>query len=86
MSCVLVFLMAIDIIVLLVGCLYPLLLYSWGRGYKEGSRVGYNMISIRILSLLAYFTYIFIDIMIYALGSTPCCNTQFLQIIKFWSN
>jgi hypothetical protein len=28
------------------------------------------MISIRTLSLLAYFTYIFIDIIIYALGST----------------
>jgi hypothetical protein len=29
------------------------------------------MIPIRNLSLLAYFTYIFIDIIIYALGSTP---------------
>jgi hypothetical protein len=29
------------------------------------------MISIRTLSLLAYFTYIFIDIIIYALRSMP---------------
>jgi hypothetical protein len=41
-----------------------------GRGYKEGNRVGYNMIPIRTLSLLAYFTYISIDIVIYALGNT----------------
>jgi hypothetical protein len=41
------------------------------HGYKEGNRVGYNMISIRILSLLNYFTYIFIDIIIYALASMP---------------
>jgi hypothetical protein len=40
-----------------------------GVGYKEGNRVGYNMIPIRTLSLLAYFTYIFIDIIIYALWS-----------------
>jgi hypothetical protein len=44
---------------------------SKGRGYKEGNRVAYNMISIKTLSLLAYFTYIFIDIIIYVLGSTP---------------
>jgi hypothetical protein len=29
------------------------------------------MISIRTLSLLTYFTYIFIDVIIYALGSMP---------------
>jgi hypothetical protein len=29
------------------------------RGYKKGNRVGYNMISIRTLSLFIYFTYIF---------------------------
>jgi hypothetical protein len=45
------------------------LLYPRGRGYKEGNRVGYNTISIRTLSLLVYFTYIFIDIIIYALGA-----------------
>jgi hypothetical protein len=33
--------------------------------------VGYNMILIRTLSLLAYYIYIFIDIIIYALGSMP---------------
>jgi hypothetical protein len=48
----------------------PLLLYPRGRGYKEGNRVGYNMIPIKIVSMLAYFTYIFIDIIIYALGRT----------------
>jgi hypothetical protein len=37
----------------------------------ECNRVGYNMIIIRTLSLLVYFTYIFIDIIIYALESTP---------------
>jgi hypothetical protein len=37
----------------------------------EGNRVGYNMIPIKTISLLAYLTYIFIDIIIYALGSTP---------------
>jgi hypothetical protein len=49
----------------------PLLLYPRGRGYKEGNRVNYNMILIKTLSLLAYFTYIFIDMIIYVLESTP---------------
>jgi hypothetical protein len=44
---------------------------SRGRGYKDGNWVGYNMISIMTLSLLAYFTYILIDIIIYALESMP---------------
>jgi hypothetical protein len=48
----------------------PLLLYPRGQGYKEGNRVRYNMISIKTLSLLTYFTHIFIDIIIYALGNT----------------
>jgi hypothetical protein len=39
------------------------------RGYKQGNRVGYNMISIRALSQLIYFTYIFIHIIFYALGA-----------------
>jgi hypothetical protein len=47
----------------------PLLLYPRGRVYKECNRVSYNMIPIRTLSLHAYFTYIFIDIIIYALKS-----------------
>jgi hypothetical protein len=75
MSCVLVLLMAIGIVVVVVlvplGVPLTLLLYPRGRGYKEGNRVDYNIISIITLSLLAYFTYIFIDIIIYALGSTP---------------
>jgi hypothetical protein len=65
MSCALVLLMAIDVVVVLVGLVLtcplgvplPLLLYPRGQGYMEGNRVGYNMILIRILSLLAYFTY-----------------------------
>jgi hypothetical protein len=70
--------MAIDVVVVLVGLVLtsllgvplPLLLYQGGGGgYKEGNRVGYNMIPIRTLSLLVYFTYIFIDIIIYALWS-----------------
>jgi hypothetical protein len=52
------------------GVSLPLLLYPRGRGYKEGNRVSYNTISIKTLSLLTYFTYIFIDIIIYTLGST----------------
>jgi hypothetical protein len=79
MSCVLVLLMAIDVGVVLVGLVLTsplgvpllLILYPRGPGYKEGNRVGSNMIPIRTLSLLAYFTYIFIDIIIYALGSMP---------------
>jgi hypothetical protein len=51
------------------GCLYPSFYIQGGRGYKEDKQVGYNMIPIRTLSLLAYCTYIFIDIIIYALGS-----------------
>jgi hypothetical protein len=44
-----------------LGVPLPLLLYLRGRGVKESNRVGYNMIPIRTLSLLAYF----IDIYIY---------------------
>jgi hypothetical protein len=45
-----------------------LLLYPRGRCYKKDNRVSYNMITIRTLSLLDYFIYISIDIIIYALG------------------
>jgi hypothetical protein len=54
----------------LLGCLYPSFYIQGGRGYKEGNRVNYNMISIMTLSLLVYYIYIFINIIIYALGST----------------
>jgi hypothetical protein len=82
MSCLLVLLMAIDMIVVLLvrvfyGGLYPSFGIQGGGGYKEGNRVGYNMIIIRTLSLLVYFTYIFIDIIIYALGSTPLSSRIF---------
>jgi hypothetical protein len=75
-SCVLVLIMTIDVVVVvcwtcpLWGIYIPPFTLG-GRGYNEGNRVGYNMITIRTLSLLAYFTYIFIDIIIYAFGSTP---------------
>jgi hypothetical protein len=48
--------------------LYPSFYIQGGRDYKEGNRVGYNMIPIRILYLPVYFTYISIDIDIYTLG------------------
>jgi hypothetical protein len=54
-----------------LGVPLPLLLYARGKGYKEGNRVNYSMIPTRTLSLLAYFTYIFIDTIIYALRRTP---------------
>jgi hypothetical protein len=53
---------------------------SWGRGYKEDNRVSYNMIPIRTLSLLDYFTYIFIDILIYALVSTSWFSGIFWMV------
>jgi hypothetical protein len=72
MSCVLVLLMAIVLSVVFQGSSTPPFISKGGGGlsYKEGNRIGYNMIPIRILSLLTYFTYIFIDIIIYALEST----------------
>jgi hypothetical protein len=53
-----------------MGCIYPSFYIQEGRDYKKDNRIDYNMISIRTLSLLVYFTYIFMDIIIYALGST----------------
>jgi hypothetical protein len=50
------------------------------RGYKEGNRVSYNMISIGTLSLLAYFTYIFIDIIIYTLGNISWSSGIFYMV------
>jgi hypothetical protein len=63
--------MEIGIDIVCAGCLYPSFYIQGMRGYKEGNRVGYNMILIKTLYLLIYFTYILIDIIIYALGSTP---------------
>jgi hypothetical protein len=53
---------------------------SKGQGYKEGNWVGYNLIPTRTLSLLAHFTYIFIDIIIYALRSTPWSSRIFWMV------
>jgi hypothetical protein len=63
-----------------LGVHLSLLLYSKGRYYKEVNRVGYNMISIRTLPLLVYFIYIFIDIIIYILGSTPSSSEIFWMV------
>jgi hypothetical protein len=79
--------MEIDVVVVFVrlvltcslGMPLPLLLYP-GGGYKEGNRVGYDTISIKTQSLLAYFTYTFIDIIIYALGSTPWSSRIFRMV------
>jgi hypothetical protein len=64
--------MTIDMVVevVRVGCPCPSFYTQRGRDYNEGNQVGYNMISIRTLYLLIYFTYTLIDIIIYALGST----------------
>jgi hypothetical protein len=63
-----------------LGVPLPLLLYSRGRGYKEGNRVVYDMIPIRTLSLLTFFTDIFIDIIIYVLGSTSWSSGIFWMV------
>jgi quinol-cytochrome oxidoreductase complex cytochrome b subunit len=71
---VLVLLMAIGVVVVVVYLSFvgastpPFISGGGGWGYKECNRVGYNMILIRTLSLLAYFTYISIGITIYTLG------------------
>jgi hypothetical protein len=54
----------------LLRCIYPSFYIQGGQDYKEGNRVGYNIAPIRTLSLLVYFTHIFIDIIIYVLLST----------------
>jgi hypothetical protein len=72
MSCVLILLMAIGVVVpdvVPVGSLYLSFYIQGGRGYREGHQFSYNIIPIMTLSLLAYFTYIFIYIIFYALGS-----------------
>jgi hypothetical protein len=77
--------MTIDVVLKFIGLiplevLLPLLLYPRARGYKEGNRVSYNMIPFRTLSLRAYFTYIFIDIIMYALGSTSWSSAIFRMV------
>jgi hypothetical protein len=51
----------------LMGYFYPSFYIQGGRSYKEDNRVSYNMITIMTLSLLTYFIYILINIIIYAL-------------------
>jgi hypothetical protein len=63
-----------------LGVPLPLLLYPKGQSYKEGNRVSYNMITIRTLFLLTYYTYIFIDIATYVLGSTPWLIGNFWMV------
>jgi hypothetical protein len=67
--------MTIDVVVVSVGLLLygvalPLLLYPKGCDYKKDNRVGDNMISVKTLSLLDYYIYFSIDIIIYALSSS----------------
>jgi hypothetical protein len=60
-----------------LGVSLPIFLYLRGVRLQEGIRVGYNMIPVKTLSQLAYFTYIFIDIIIYTLGSMPWSSRIF---------
>jgi hypothetical protein len=62
------------------GVSLPLILYPRRRSYKEGNRVGYYMITIRTPSLLSYFTYISMDIIIYVLGSTSWSSVIFWMV------
>jgi hypothetical protein len=83
LSYVLVLLVAISVVVVLK--FFPrgasiLLLYPRERCYKEGNRVNYNMITIRTLFLLTYFTYIFIDIIIYVLRSMTWSSRIFWMV------
>jgi hypothetical protein len=61
------------------GCLYSFYIQG-GRGYKDGNRVSYNMTLLMTLSLLAYFTYIFIDIIFYAFGSMSWSSRIFWML------
>jgi hypothetical protein len=76
--------MSINVVFVIVGLVLtcplwgastPPFISKWAR--LQGNRVSYNMITIMTLSLLIYFTYIFIDIVIYALGSTPWSSEIF---------
>jgi hypothetical protein len=77
--------MAIGVVVLKLSpmwCHYPSFLYLRGRCYKEGNLVSYNMIPNKTLSLLAYFTYILIDTIIYALRSMPWSSGIFQMVVR----
>jgi hypothetical protein len=63
-----------------LGCLYPSFYIQGEPGYNKGNRVGYDMISIRTLSLLIYFTYILIDIIIYALRNMSWSSGIFWMV------
>jgi hypothetical protein len=80
-SCVLVLLITIGIVLKLspLWCLYRSFYIQGRSGYNESNRVDYNMIIIRTLSLLTYFIYIHIDIIFYALGSTPSHSELLLR-------
>jgi hypothetical protein len=60
-----------------VVCLYPSFYIQWGEVIRKVNRVGYNMIPIKTLSLLTFYTYILIDIIIYTLGSMPWSSEIF---------
>jgi hypothetical protein len=70
--------MATEVVVhIFVGCRYPSIYIQGEQGYKEGNQVGYNMIPVKTLSLLAYLHIYFIDINIYALGNKPWSSRCF---------
>jgi hypothetical protein len=72
---------SIGVYLSLWGCLYPsFYIQGGGEVTWKCNLVSYNMIPIRTLPLLAYFTYYFIDIIIYALGSTPWSSIIFWMV------
>jgi hypothetical protein len=40
-----------------MGCLYPSFYIQGGPGYKEGNRVGYNIIPIKTISTCLFYIY-----------------------------
>jgi hypothetical protein len=68
------------LVVLSMGVPLPHLLYQKGRDYKEDNQVGYNIILIKTLSLLTYFRYIYIDIIIYVLESKSWSSEIFWMV------
>jgi hypothetical protein len=69
-----------------VGCLYPSFYTQGGQGYNEDNRVGYDMISIMTLSLLVYFIYISMDIIIYTFRSTSWSSEIFWMVGRVVTN
>jgi hypothetical protein len=73
--------MAIGVVVVVVpwGCLYPSFYIQVGKVTKKVTE-SVTTLSQSRLSLLAYFTYFLIDIIIYAAGSTPRSSGIFWMV------